>query len=533
MKITKRFVAFLLLILLTFNSSLETYAGVNSGSSTSNPGSSSGGSGGALAKGPLYWVIYTEGHSSATYLKDTVHKVKPEIYLEANTPVAYVTSSTYKPVQSFDYAHYSNWFNFDASKGGLRFYLVGNWTGSSLPSQFVKEANNHGYSDYNNSSNRIFYNGSKYADAIWLEPTEVWAARSKSENYYSIVKFYNANDEDQSFDNTEKDAEWHYKNQKTSIDISYISKEKEYRYDHTLYVTVQKFTLKTTWEENNFGEKQNIKYEYTSNESERDMKYASWRAKSTEIEEKYFKFLDLRTEDVASNELIKDLYGQEFLNKVSDKAIDADVENYKDIIDKENPKNLTCLDNNSPIKFSLKFNNEQFGIPTAAEGGIDIQDSMPEAPTEISEITNETIYWSPVFYMSSTNHGYYNKRTSLEFNGKEKRDSTAFEFNKVFLGGDFLFRSIKSGTYYLGGYSSSQKIPTVVYHATKFYKYGSKYETTVTIGSSLTPEWTNKDGRNSILVEDNNIYIGEASSTIEQPILYAPFDVKTVGGYAK
>ena len=411
------------------------------------------------------------------------------------------------------------------------------WRGSpEIPKEYLVVAKEDGYTKEHRKG--LLYehrSDGTFLDGIWKrgENHQVWSPREKEETKNVIVRVENSGDPSKNFDHSSKSNKWLFSNGKTGqVEISYTSKPNEFSYTHNIKVWQKTIVKKTTWEESDWGNKRNTKVTYSSRNPKNTTKVASWSQEVPRLERMMFLPVDLKDgEAVPAYRL-----GTPDSRKVSSghtvKPIPVKVNiSHPYLSDKEYPK---ALDNNQPIKFSIKYGNDQFGIPRKSEGGIDIS---KDKPAYSSSVDGVQLYYNPVLSMgikanqsSQVPVASFESRVEREI--KEIIDGTFIQKNYGFRGEDSKFRSIRLGEYSLNGKANNTEYPywMVTYQSIKYYKYGSKYTTVIRPGSS-GPTFTNSVAPNNIKVNDNKIHLGDAQTTMIQPIIKGQFEVKTVGGY--
>lgn len=513
-----------LLLVMILSAPLNAYAGVI-GSSGSSSGEGTGKPGSYAT--PIMWVIETD-ISSTTVLKDNLFNNGDSFEMPAKSSIAYITYKRTPYSYPNNWVRWKTWYRLGFGDPNSS-YNRGLWTdwrdgGTKrlLPQEFRNMAIGGLYKE--KFAGALYHNGTEYADAIWVNPATIWFWNDEETTVNTIVYFSNSGDPSKNFDNTSKTAEWHWNNPVGSYNYSYVSKAEQYNYTHSIssrQITVRKFT---EWQENALGEKRDVSSIYSVINPISNSTIASWSTEAPSLSYKYFVPHDLRTELPLKASVFKDLG---YRSNISDVPLEVKVDNYQEKVDVENPVSIPSIDTNTPRKFKLVFENDQFGIPSLASGGIDIAET--KAPFS-EEINGVQIYWEPKIRMSATNVVTNPPTASIEFAGTEKLGTDSLVKSRGFRGGDFSFRSIKIGDYLLG--SNGKPFWMATYQTGIYFRYGSKYDVTVSAtdsGPSFSPVNTNQD----VVVQNNHVYVGDISATVEQPILYAPFKVSTVGGYKK
>jgi hypothetical protein len=208
---------------------------------------------------------------------------------------------------------------------------------------------------------------------------------------------------------------------------------------------------------------------------------------------------------------------------------------------------LQTLDVNVNAPFKLTLNNNQFGIPTAAQDGIDILASRPyQVITEGNSKSmrnqigargdlNIQLYYGAEMYVSGAGKG--DGSSSLIEAGHEYADTDILTKLPGWRGDQFGFKNIKVGEYILG-----RPILMNCWHSEFsmgiYYDYGAHYYTMVRVGGAA-PIFTGAAGVNSPAQlgpylgqnwKNEDFWVSEVWDTAYQPILYGRFLSKTVGG---
>lgn len=216
--------------------------------------------------------------------------------------------------------------------------------------------------------------------------------------------------------------------------------------------------------------------------------------------------------------------------------LNMSVNNYQNITDN---KLIKALDTNTPIKFSVKYNNDYFGLPFVIEdvnpgsyhainNGFDTNtvSSMGSGGGSFeSEFNNggQTIklyesktgdkYWGGSLHMGISS----DDNASIQYNSDEYTGSNSFTRGVGFKGGNFNFRTIKVGEYYLSGLDSEYWCAQ--YTQGLWYNYGVEYRGTI-----------NCNGISNANICGRNLYCDLSSEIFEQPTVIGTFGAKTVGG---
>ena len=420
----------------------------------------------------------------------------------------------------------------------------------------VKEASKNGFVFQPGSL--LYYNAGRgqYLDAICVKEEEKPQNHSETKTKKVIEKvIYEFGDgtKETDLDDSGKTAKELWDNGKTEWSYegdSYRSID----YKHVIKVTVRTITQKTTWKTLGGKEVNGSKnITYTKNGTKTMKKTITYKVQKPEIKTTIYTPFDLNRNGVAKTEDIKATYPD--YNESNAKKLDMSVNNYQNIMD---GTALQTLDTNTSTKFNITFNNDQFGIPKASEGGIDIDKSVPFSNLKLPEgcySTNMIFgnnYWenSPkavTGILKATGNGcttttmdpmnlegclsknyYWGGSMSsdlsadtgtLTYNNDERIGGNPFTFSRdnEFKGGDFIFKTTKTGDYNLK--SNGRNWWEVQYEQGIFYTFEIWYE-----GNITTTDITNPTEVSS------NQYTALASKDVYQPVMKGLFKAKTVAG---
>ena len=397
---------------------------------------------------------------------------------------------------------------------------------------------------YSYKSNEKWYANSRKKDQLNVVWMGEWT-ESKTDKINTIVYVEESKPDGSSsvsLNNKNKTAEWLYKNKVTEFNYSGKSLATETRHKKVIKAKIIPVTRKTTYKTNG-TKKWSYTYTYTKGSMKNlTDKTITYNVYSPAVTSKQFMPFNLNRNGVATRGDISGPYP----TLVANKNLDMSVNNHQNITDN---RALQTLDTNNGLKFTVRFNNNQFGIPTKSEGGIDI---ASEAPCRDYKNANGT-YDSEVFNILGSNgqtktgvfnytggraqninaqvskDGYWNlsmkadvssNNASLTYNGTERVGGNVLSLLTGNRGGDFIFKTTKTGTYNLCGTSASNKWWEARYEGGKFYRYGIQYKGKITTSGIGNPS-----------VVDKNFYTKLSTTTINQPILTGTFEAKTVAGY--
>lgn len=404
--------------------------------------------------------------------------------------------------------------------------------------------------------------GGKKLDIVWVTKNAMEAPKCESKTV--LIKTIGANND---YDYTSKDAEWLWDNCPTSA--TYYGKSADGQYTYNKTVQGWDVVLTHKWQETG-GNKVPGSDSYTRGSvNELAGRKFTYTVNAPSVNVERFNALDLNRN---GNALSSDVAADFGYTPASGKNLKADVDNGLNITD---GTALPALDSNNVVPFQLTFNNNQFGIPTAAQGGYDIETnssgvspvkdasgnydisaSFAEGSTKQqisawldqplvtgetilsptgqnfagqSTISNKTHYWtgSNLQLQAFTNK----PNSSLVCNGNEytyKQGSSATRVPISAISSasnaspqveTIKFRSIKSGDYKLSN-NASKDWWTVSYQGGKLYTYGVEFEGTIVAGHGINPP----------TLRGHDFYVATATTSTIQPILKGNFNVKSVGG---
>ena len=556
-----KIITLLLAFTIIFTSSVHTFAGTSSSNAGKNP---TGG-----LKGDTYVTI---GHGTGKsngfrwhYNNDGGElKVKNpgtgasnysgySVYAANTSKYAYVEK--HSGGHGWHFCNWAWWFGFcRGDTPGSNAWMYNDWNGGIWNdgnaggklnnADLVQEAKNNSF--YYNKDDQLYRNSSdnRALDAVWIEG---WTS-STTNTIYTITKVqYSDDDSDIVYDKTNESAETLYNNPTGEYIYSGRSKEDEMNHKKVIWALITPVTMthtyttdgSTTWGDT---------YSYSKGESKWLGKNVKYDVRTEDLEQKVFKPYDLNVNGPVNNEseLKKD-----YPNYVEGSdPLDMFVNNNQNIID---GSFIQTLDTNTSTKFNITFNNDQFGIPKASEGGFDIAIEAPgkeyrkdsgayelgvfdkygseksgstgKIYTEIVQNTSGTSendvngkYTSDLYWGGGLNAGIDSGASSISYNNSEKTGgSSSFNFDRGFLGGDFTFKTTKTGNYYL--YSNGRKYWEASYEQGKFYTYGVAYEGKITTSNIEEPTIT-----------EDQLYAKLKSASIVQPVVKGKFKAKTVAG---
>lgn len=553
-----KIITLILAFTIIFTNSIPTFAGTSSSNSGWHPTGS--------LKGDTYVTI---GHGAGKsygfrwqYGSGELNVTNPgpgadrydgySVYVENTSKYAYVEK--HSGGHGWNFCNWAWWFGFcRGDTPGSNAYLYSDWNcgiwndysgGKLSNSDLVKEANDNNF--YFKDEQQLYRNNDNNMalDAVWISS---WTT-STTDTIYTITKVqYGDDDSNIVFDKTEESAENLYNNPTKEYTYSGRSKEDEMNHKNTVWALVTPITMvhtyttdgSTTWDD---------KYSYSKGTSKWLGKNIKYDVKTEDLSQKVFKPYDLNVNGPVTDE--SDIK-KDYPNYVEGSdPLDMSVNNNQNILD---GSFIQTLDTNTSTKFNITFNNDQFGIPKASEGGFDINKEAPgkeyrkdsgayelgvfdkygseksgstgKIYTEIVKNTSGTSennvngkYTPDLYWGGGLSAGITPESSAITYNNEEKTgDSNGFNFDRNFLGGDFIFKTTKTGNYYL--HSGNKNYWEANYEQGKFYTYGVAYEGKITISNIGEPT-----------VTEDQLYAKLKSSSVVQPVVKGKFKAKTVAG---
>ena len=540
-KIVKAFMSFFLVFCMMFTSTTTIFAGgvnTSGGVSGQYQGGSHGDRWGIGSSYSAYGIKWISFEGSTTLVTDMGMKLFDRSRSVNSTKGAYLGlySNDAKRWTWFNWAYWDEVItgapsDYDWWYGGNGVYQEAGH--GRLPDvELIQCAKDNGYTYDSNA--KWYKNGNQKLDAVWIDGYQASSTDTKT----SIV--YVKDDNGVTVDRTNDSAQSLYDSPTTSSTYGDTTDYNEFNYKNTVTAKYQTVTRTKTYMTD--GSKEwNITYSYKKGGITEQKKDFTYKVTQPQIEQSYFKPFDLNKNGLASDDDVRATY-PDFNG--SD-PLKMSVDNYQGITD---GSALKTLDTNTALKFNIRFENGQFGVPTAAQGGFDLADNAPGGSyandngtynnSVINAIgANGTAKTGVFAYTgnpgSSTNiNGNISKDSywagslkanlsadtaSLTYGDTEKVGGEAFSFDKGWTGGYFSFKTTKIGTYYLT--NGGRKWWEMQYEKGKFYGYGMSYSGTITTGNIGNPT-----------VTATNLYTRLASRNLVQPVLRGRFDAKTVGG---
>lgn len=542
--------------------------------------SSNGGATGNSSTGGNWWTRIGPGYGGSAGFKWVGSKNGATISMPAACPNRYgdvinlkgksAWVTKHSKTNGWFFIRWAWWFQYAAamSPGATERagYYNDAWNSSASDSysnrgrlkdaDLVKEASKTGFVFQPGSL--LYYNSGigQYLDAICVKEEEKPQDHSETKTKKVIEKvIYEFGDgtKETDLDDSGKTAKELWDNGKTEWSYegdSYRSID----YKHVIKVTVRTITQKTTWKTLGGKEVNGSKnITYTKNGTKTMKKTITYKVQKPEIKTTIYTPFDLNRNGVAKTEDIKATYPD--YNELNAKKLNMSVNNYQNIMD---GTALQTLDTNTSTKFNITFNNDQFGIPKASEGGIDIDKSVPFSNLKLPEgcySTNMIFgnnYWEnsnkavtgilkatgngcttttmdPMNLEGCLSKNYYwggsmssdlsADTGTLTYNNDERIGGNPFTFSRDndFRSGDFIFKTTKTGDYNLK--SNGRNWWEVQYEQGIFYTFEIWYE-----GNITTTDITNPTEVSS------NQYTALASKDVYQPVMKGLFKAKTVAG---
>ena len=353
-------------------------------------------------------------------------------------------------------------------------------------------------------------------------------------------------------------AKWLYNNAPEDDVYEGKTEQGQTKYLCCVKATLRKVIKTTTTN----GSTSSTKYSYSTTKTL--SKQIRYEVKAPSVAQKYFKPYDLNTMDIAKESIVKKAY-KNYREKATNGTMDITVDNYQDIKD---GKSLKALDTNSSIKFKIILNNN-FGLPNT----IKMLDSQPSdgvntsynnkaypgvfknkiveragstatgvlkytkgnvvkskgnkvLSKNINGIYSKDYYWNASLIMSINSNYASISINNDEVIGKSndgKSDSSSCltkTSNSKFRGGEFKFKTTKTGDYYLSN-GVNKNWWEITYNQGIYYAYGIKYQGEINADpASITNPSVIRSG----------LYAGLSTKTMRQPVVRGKINAKTVGG---
>ena len=207
---------------------------------------------------------------------------------------------------------------------------------------------------------------------------------------------------------------------------------------------------------------------------------------------------------------------------------------------------LPTLDTNIVQPFTLTLDNDQFGIPTKDDDGIDILLNRPyDVVTESNskDLRNKIsadgnlnlqMYYGATMYVSGA--ATSNRVTTLIENDVEYNDNAILNKPQGWRGARYGFKNIKVGDYIMGN-GNRFKSWYADFQMGIYYDYGANYYAVIRTGTNQ-PVFTGDSPSDQALLgpylgqawKNESFWVSEIWGTAYQPIFYGSFNSKTVGG---
>lgn len=419
---------------------------------------------------------------------------------------------------------YSSWY----SNGSVYTSNNGKLPDPELVTQAVKDGFLY------SPSTEWYYRSSdgRKLDAVWVDGYKESKITSKT----SIVKI--EIDDEVILDRTQDHAKTLYESPTISSTYEGKSKANEISHEKNIKVTYINVTKTSTYMTDGV-KKWNIVDSYLKGGTTSKLRKITYEVQQPSVGQKYFQPFDLNRNGVAKYEDVKDSYP----SYNADIPLKMSVDNKQEIT---NGSKIQTLDTNTSTLFKVKFNNDQFGIPTSSQGGFDLLNETPGLSYKKDNGTynnsvishygdngtkNTGIFWSTgmsnqnikgnisrtVLWNGNLKATISSENASITYDGTEKIGGKHFSFNNGFRGGYFSFKTIKTGDYNLS--SNNRNWWEVQYEKGYFYGYGVKYRGIIDINGIGAPS-----------IEETNLYTGLSSRILIQPVVKGIFNAKTVGG---
>lgn len=541
----KKILVLTMMTIMVLSSTMTAFAGTSG-----TIGSSSGGGGGNGGSSDVYKIgpSYSNGVRWSAVHSGNVNWSTDVPYANKYGGSSF-TAPAYKWMCIQKHSHSKGWFNFRwqwwfscAGMSTLRKtidegYYSEPWVGgySIKDADLAKEAAAGGYSF--NTSRWSWNNGSNDLDIVWASGWKETKTDTRMTIVYAeIADPSGGNKSVIQNDVSGNSAQWLYDNQIKTLRYNGKSLETEMNHDRIVkatYIPVTKTTTYMTDGSRVWDQSVTYKKGVKINKN-RTIEYD---VKAPDIGKEFFRPFDLNKNGPADDADVKATY-PDYENPIAN--LDMSVDNKQGITDK---KHIQTLDTNTTTPFSVKFNNEQFGLPTSH---ISLADGTPGSSLKNENnayelgVFNQYGYGSDIktgefkytggnkidvsgktskdqFWQGSVHLDLSADTASLTYSDQEKTGGEAWTFQKGWKGGDFIFKTTKMGTYKL--ISSGRPWWEMNYEKGKFYTYGVSYNGVIDLNGVGAPTIDGKD-----------YYAKLSSKQMTQPIVKGTFEAKTVGG---
>lgn len=538
-KIYKYILSFIFMFLITLAMPTIAFAGTSQSAGSSSSGGGGGWTGnwgvGLDFSTGLDWQTFS-GSTVIRCIIDDSKEIPSELWVDNARKGAYIKIDS-KRTGKTSWMRWNWWDKYvkDSPASLASYYPYGSaWKhnrGMLQDPELVSEARNSGYSyDYNN---HYYSNGSQKLDAVWVEG---WH-ESNADSVTTIV-YATADGTPLMSDRSYEPAWALYDSPTTSLPYSGKSGPTEMNHSKTIEATYMTITKTETYMTNGH-DKWDVVTTYSKGGKTYSSKTIKYDVNQANVAEKYYIPFDLNRNGLALDSDVKASYPS--YNGTTPLLMSVD--NRQNIID---GSLLKTLDTNTKLSFSVLFDNDQFGLPTAAQGGFDLLMNAPgenhknadgtynysilnEIGLQGEELTGQLsangnvltnlngkvskdVYWGGALKADISANS-----AALTYGGTEHVGGDAFSFGKGWNGGDFLFKTTKMGNYNLS--SNGRNWWEAQYEQGKFYSYGVEYQGTIHIGHISDPSIVN-----------SNFYARLASKIVTQPVLRGAFEAKTVAG---
>jgi hypothetical protein len=389
--------------------------------------------------------------------------------------------------------------------------------GSPLPSLFL-----YGNGNNDGAINNGFYScsvcgranyamkcGSQWLQAVAVKKTPPETIVTRQNTIKSIYRI-SRNDSNIFVDN--RSASDIYNNPRTSVSGSYKSQEHELSFNHRYSINYIYITQKVTYVQET-GEVKGISY--SSSNAGTISAYKEYERELPNLDYKYAIPYNLMTGNPDKDKLEQYMHIPSSL--ISDQALDMNVskdDNSGDL------NGIHGIDNNTPIRFNIHFNNNNFGIPDSL--GYKFFDNFPIFDNSYAQPGSEIpLLYNLKMNMASTTYSESLNKTSLQLDDTDEFTGTnCITKDRGWTGGNIYYRSIAPGLFALGD-NNYNPFFTSSFIMSKYYKYGLEYNWTATLSNFSTND------------TKTYFYNDHEERNIVQPELYGLFNISYVKGYDK
>lgn len=548
---------------LSINAATNSSGEVGGGGGSGTPGKAHqmyiGGWGGndRYASG-LYWESFSGTKTLKSHFSYPNHLLT-QVAVENATKGAFVTSS--RADKTRGYMQWPTWFNnikdFPGQTSAGHFPSKTPWDpynkvgqqslkGKLADPELVKAATDDGFTYHTAHQIYKHSSGKKFMDAVWTVGRKETSTSTVKTLVYGDIT---GGPSTKILLKSRKDETGKSLYDSPTKEIPYSDKSLVNESNHKRTINGEFITVTRTKTFMTDGSKEwDVKYTYSKSGVTKVKKEITYETSVPGNTQKYFRPLDLNRNGVANEADVKKDYPG-YVN--GSPAMKVKVDNMQKIT---NGDKVQTIDTNILTPFNVEIQNGQFGIPTYAQGGLDVHSTVPgqsfkkadgsydsavinnigsggtvntakfwasgwaNKKNVASRVSRETAWNGQIMGSIGTNNA------SLTYGSEERIGGQNYIFNRDWKGGKFGFKTISIGTYNLMRPTNAQATQgknwwEVTYEQGKFYEYGVEYKGKITLNGVGDPS-----------ISKQNFYTKLSSKGMIQPVLRGQFEAKTVGG---